>query len=249
MQYILKLGVIGIVLFITISSIAGMASIFKSIAIPIGLLMFFIECSKYGATAYGYTQWANLTLRFKIILVSFVTLLSLLTSVGIFGFLGDSFQKTHGAAQKSSIDLTSLTDEKGRLESRLVAIDAQVSELPKEFVTGRLKLMQAFSDERKQVSDRLDKITSKLSEVQVGRVDVDADLGPVAYISGFVGLPVADVVGWIIILLSGSLDGLALFLTILLNRQQSKAVVEYKKPAPEVVVKSPDVSAGEWNFR
>lgn len=259
MQYILKTGIIGIVLFITISSVAGMSAIFKSIALPIGALMFFIECAKYGAVGYGYKEWQHLTTRFKVLLVAFVTLLSLLTSIGIFGFLGASFQQAHSASQKTAVDTISLTAEKGRLEARIDAIDVQVSELPKDFVNGRLKLLQAFADERREAANRLKTVNDKLSASQTAQIDAESDLGPVSYISKFTNTSVEDVVGYIIIILAGTLDALALYLTTLVNRPKHieprkvgrprKTVEKVVKKVKPKVEKKIEPVLQDWNFK
>lgn len=255
MQYVLKFGIVGIVLFITISSVAGMAAIFRSIAIPIGALMFFIECAKYGAVGYGYKEWQHLTTRFKVLLVAFVTLLSLLTSIGVFGFLGASFQQAHSASQKTEIDTSSLTAEKKRLEARIDAIDVQLSELPKDFVNGRLKLLQAFADERRDIANRLKTINDKLSVSQTAQIDAESDLGPVSYLAAFTNTSVEKVVGYIIIILAGLLDPLALYLTTIVNRPkhvEPRKVGRPRKTVEKVVKKvKPKVVEpilNDWNF-
>ena len=89
----LRLALLIIAGFSAVSSVAGLGAVFKGSYWPIVNVGVGLEIGKLATTAYAYTNWQQLSLRFKIGLIAFVTAISIFTSAGIFGYLGDSFSK------------------------------------------------------------------------------------------------------------------------------------------------------------
>ena len=75
-------------------SIVGIASIFAYNYIAAMILGLTLEAGKISVAVYLYRFWALIPGLFKSILLSFMALLMFITSVGIFGFLSQGYQKT-----------------------------------------------------------------------------------------------------------------------------------------------------------
>ena len=75
-------------------SIIGIASIFAYNYVPALILGTTLEAGKISVAVYLYRYWQLLPGIFKSILLMFLTVLMIITSVGIFGFLSQGYQKT-----------------------------------------------------------------------------------------------------------------------------------------------------------
>jgi hypothetical protein len=251
----LRLSLLIIAGFSAVSSVAGLGAVFKGTYWPIVIVGIGLEIGKLATTAYAYTNWRQLSLRFKIGLVTFITAISLFTSAGIFGYLGDSFSKVHISAKKINDQSEQLQIDRKRLEDRLTEIDKQVAELPKEFVNGRLKLMAAFDSERKEIRQELREIAPKLASARIEGTDSQQELGPVVYIAEQFGTTVENAVGNMMMALTLLLDPFALFLTILCNRPKQVKVEEKVEPVKKrvrkakVVKEKPvETTVTDWRF-
>lgn len=241
--YLLRLSILIIAGFSAISAVTGLGAVFKGAYWPMVCAGVGIELGKYSLVAYAMQQWGNLNDRFKWSVVVVAVYVSLLTSIGVYGYLANAFQMNHKAVQKIDVDLITLTAEKSRLEARIAAIDQQVRDLPKEFVNGRLKLIQAFDEERKDIAKGLKSVNERLEASQVNSIDGLGELGPIVSIAGSVGASIESAVGWMILAVALALDPFALYMTLLLNRQ--------RKPLeqPKTVEKKIEPILQDWNFR
>lgn len=249
---LMRLSLLIIAGFSAVSSVVGLGSVFRGAFWPIVILGCGLELGKYVGTAYAYQKWKWLPIRFKLILVGFIVTISTLTSVGIFGYLGDSFQKSHATVQKDDILINQLSAEKSKLEARLVEMDSQVAALPADFVNGRLKLMNAFADERKRIEARLSEINPQLMKTTAANVDSVGDLGPVVVLAKTFSTTVDTAVGNMILAIAIILDPFALFLTVLINRQPVAEIVEpiKKRVRKQKMVKEKPVTTTntDWKF-
>lgn len=241
--HLLRLSILIIAGFSAISAITGLGAVFKGAYWPMVCAGIGIELGKYSIVAYAMQQWAALNNRFKWSVVVVAVYVSLLTSIGVYGYLANAFQMNHKAVQKIEVDMTSLTAEKNRLEVRIASIDQQVRDLPKEFVNGRLKLILAFDEERKDIAKSLKSINEKLEVSQISSIDGLGELGPITSIAGSFGASIETAVSWMILAVALALDPFALYMTLLLNRQR-KPVETQGYPA-----KTTEPISNDWNFK
>jgi hypothetical protein len=74
-------------------SIVGLSILFAGVAIPVIVMGSFLEISKIAITTYLHDQWSNIYKLLKIYLTTALIILSLITSLGIYGLLSTGFQE------------------------------------------------------------------------------------------------------------------------------------------------------------
>ena len=74
-------------------SIVGLSILFAGVAIPVIVMGSFLEISKIAITTYLHDQWSNIYKLLKIYLTTALVVLSLITSLGIYGLLSTGFQE------------------------------------------------------------------------------------------------------------------------------------------------------------
>ena len=74
-------------------SIVGLSILFVGVAIPVIVMGSFLELSKIAITTYLHDQWSSIYKLLKIYLTTALIILSLITSLGIYGLLSTGFQE------------------------------------------------------------------------------------------------------------------------------------------------------------
>ena len=234
-------------------SIMGLTYIFSASPTPILIMGAALEVGKLVTASYVYRQWNKINTLMKTYFITSVVVLSLLTSMGIFGFLSKSHSDQNLVSgdvlakisiydekiktAKDNIDanrkaLTQMdeavdqvmarsSDEKGA--ERAVAIRrAQQKErirLQSEIQTEQ-KIVAAISEDRAPIAAELRK--------------VEAEVGPIKYIAAFV-YGATDIsileraVSWMILLIIGVFDPLAILLVIGAN-----SMLQNEKKRPKI---------------
>lgn len=225
-------------------SIAGLTSIFAAAVVPIIIMGAALEIGKITAAVWLKLNWAKAKWTYKLYLVPAVTVLMLLTSMGIFGFLSKAHSDQTLVSGDSSARLT-LYDERIKIQREnidtarraMAQLDAQVNErltrgtteqgversalLRRQQQPERTKLLKDISDAQTNIQ----KLNEERAPIAAELRKVEAEVGPIKYIAALVYGPNPDnsllekAVSWMIIVIVAVFDPLALVL--ILAAQQS----------------------------
>ena len=198
-------------------SVFGIASMFAYNYIPAMIMGITLEASKITVAVYLFRYWRLMTRLFKNILMIFLVCLMFITSVGIFGFLSQGYQKTSEEFNVISLELKGLEDTYKTKKLRLEEINAQISLLPSESVTNKIRLSREFSDEQSEIRDTLATVEPRIQELKVKRLAFESHIGPIAYVARMLGANQDNVVFFAILMLVFVADPLAITLTIASN--------------------------------
>lgn len=198
-------------------SVVGIASIFAYNYVPALILGISLEAGKISVAVYLYRFWALLAPVFRAILIGFLVVLMFITSVGIFGFLSQGYQKTSEEYRVIQLELSTLEKEFSNKKGRADEINRQVEQLPDGNVMGRIRLSREFGYELEEIRDRLGVITPRIQELKLKSLEFEAHIGPIAYVAKILGRSQDDIVFLAIMMLVFVADPLAVTLTIACN--------------------------------
>lgn len=208
---------VGLIATAAYFSVFGIASMFAYNYIPAMIMGITLEAGKIGVAVYLFRYWKLMTSLFKSILVTFLVALMFITSVGIFGFLSQGYQKTSEEFNILSLELKTLEDEYKSKKTRIEEINSQVSFLPSGSITNKIRLNREFSDEQAEIRDRLTIIEPRIQALKVKRFSYESHIGPIAYVARMLNAPQDNVVFFAILVLVFVADPLAITLTIASN--------------------------------
>jgi hypothetical protein len=208
---------IGLIATAAYFSVFGIASMFAYNYIPAMIMGITLEAGKIGVAVYLFRYWKLMSRLFKYILITFLVALMFITSVGIFGFLSQGYQKTSEEFNIISLELKTLEDEYKVKKTRLEDINSQVAFLPTDSVTNKIRLSREFSDEQQEIRDRIASIEPKIQALKVKRLAYESHIGPIAYVARMLNAPQDNVVFFAILVLVFVADPLAITLTIASN--------------------------------
>ena len=247
-------------------SIAGLMAIFSSAVIPIAVMGGTLELAKIVTASWLYRNWKTAPLLFRYYLVSSTIILSLITSLGIFGYLS----KAHNDQNLVSGDVQSkiaIYDEK--IKTARENIEANRKQLKQmdeavDQVMGRSTdekgADKAVSVRRNQSRDRnalakdieanqklIATLNDEAAPIRAEVRKVEAEVGPIKYIAALIyteqSVDVLEkAVRWVIIALVIVFDPLAILLLIAANMSLRNLRANPVSATPLSVSQTPESS-------
>lgn len=223
-------------------SIVGLIAIFAAAPIPIAVMGSSLEVAKLVAASWVYRNWVVAPSVIKYYFTAAVLILSLITSMGIFGYLS----KAHMDQSLVSGDVTakiSIYDEKIKVAKENIdanrktikqldeAVDQtmarstdekgadKASQLRRSQTKERARLLQEIEAEQKKISQLTEERAPIAAEVR----KVEAEVGPVKYIAALMYGDNPDqnllekAVRWVTIIIVLVFDPMAILLLIAAN--------------------------------
>jgi hypothetical protein len=211
-------------------SVVGIASIFAYNYLAAMILGLSLEAGKISVAVYLYRFWALLPQLFKSILIGFMVVLMFITSVGIFGFLSQGYQKTSEEHRILLLELSNLDQEYKIKKQRTVELNKQVQQLPGSDVMGRIRLSREFSYEQEEIRDRLAVIEPHIQQLKLKSLSYESQIGPISYVAKMLNRPQDNIVFYAILMLVFVADPLAVTLTVACNMALLR-FLEHKRPS------------------
>jgi Skp family chaperone for outer membrane proteins len=97
-------------------SVYGLSIIFSGVAIPVIIMGSFLEISKIAIATYLHDSWSKIQAVLKMYLTMALIILSILTSVGIYGLLSTGFQKSIASLEINNKKIENIELKKVRFE-------------------------------------------------------------------------------------------------------------------------------------
>lgn len=222
-------------------SIVGLMAIFPAAAIPILVMGCVLEVAKLVTASWLYRNWDTAGVLLKSYFTAAVVTLSIVTSIGIFGFLSKAhIDQTVSAGGNNALQIETLERRIAYqqkivedAETVLAQLDSTVETLIEydriRGESGAIATRQAQAEERdslnRQITDAymaIEETSASLLPLQKEQLSLEAEVGPLKYIAELIyGDEAQDhfdaAVRWIIILLVLVFDPLAILLVISAN--------------------------------
>ena len=249
MVFIVLLGIIAFALASVSEalSIMGLADAFGSIYWSMIAMGVVLGLGKLGAVTFLYRHWHETSKLLSIPLTLCATILVFVTISGHLGFLSKGYTIDSLELKKVESMISSYEEEKARHVARKEAIDLQISQLPSDKVNSRVRLIDQFNAEQKDVTAKVNKLDEKISALKINQIESTSHVGTIAYIAKAFGLTLDEGVKWFILLIITAFEPLALGLTIAIStllrlRKEQQAqivapmhvVIDVPVPAPVV---------------
>lgn len=195
-------------------SIAGLVAIFSATPVPIAVMGAFLELAKLVSASWVYRNWQSAPVLIKSYLTGAVIILSLITSMGIFGYLSKSHIKQATEAGSNQVELEVLEQREKSIKTRIDFLLKQSDKTT--YASNRLnKELQEAQSQLKEVIDQ------KAPLLQSKNL-LEAEVGPLKYITEFIygnsdEELLKKAVRWVIVTLIFVFDPLAILLLISAN--------------------------------
>jgi hypothetical protein len=243
--FIIALSALSVSASAAVYSVTGLSMLFAGASTAVMIMASSLEISKLVIASLLYQYWDKLNKVLRIYLTIAATILILITSAGIYGYLSSAYQKT--ADQTSIVDsrVASLETKKKLYENTRAGIlqeKQSLSELKGTLSKGSttqftdrkgnlvvrsnnasIKQIESASKSDEKLSSKLDvvndsifSIESKILEVKTNAT-ATSELGPLKYLSALTGVAMDRIINWYILVIIFVFDPLAIALVIAAN--------------------------------
>jgi hypothetical protein len=228
-------------------SVMGLVAIFASAPIPIFIMGTILEISKLVVASWLYRSWKDVPVLMRSYFTVALTVLMLLTSMGIFGYLSkahlDQAIPTGDVAAKLSLIDEKIKTEKDNLNANrkeLSQLDSQVDSTLSRTTDANgadraVAIRRGQQKDRTRILKEIGDTQTKIAKYNEERAPiatevrkVEAEVGPIKYIAALIygDNPEADVlekaVRWVIIMIVFVFDPLAVLMLMAASWQMKR---------------------------
>ena len=227
-------------------SVTGLGVLFNSTAVMI--MASGLEFAKIVLAAYLKKNWAEIEKVLRAYLVIATILLMLLTSMGIFGYLSNSFQTQSLKLEQADRKETLIKDKININNSEINRYNTQVSNITtirnsqennysklieKDKFTGRLSNQINGADNQIKVySKKIDSLNNSnlalyqdIDSLKNTNIDLEKEVGGFRFVAQSFNIPLKKAVKWFILLIVFVFDPLAIALIIAYNKSLEDDVI------------------------
>ena len=214
-------------------SVTGLSILFSGASIAVGIMASSLEVAKLITATYLKQKWSSIKGFSKWYLTLAVTILMVITSAGIFGYLSNAFQqqniKLDQVQREISVwnvkinsnneEIKTLNGELNNLQNNQGKIldNKRINNRLLRSVDNRDKEVSKLSDKISLLQDENVKYNEKINEIKNTNINIEREVGGFRFVAEAFGVQLNNVVKFFIILIVIVFDPLAIALVIALN--------------------------------
>jgi hypothetical protein len=243
--FIIALSALSVSASAAFYSVSGLMKLFAGAAFAVGIMAASLEISKLVIASLLYQYWSTLNKALRVYLIVAVSILILITSMGIYGFLSSAYQETANKDQVVTQQITALETKKKLYEDtrdNILKEKQSLSDLRGSLSKGSttqytdkkgnlvvrsnnasIKQLDKASQSDDKLSSKMDivndsifSIENKILEIKTNSTSA-SELGPLKYLSGLTGVSMDRIINYLLLVIIFVFDPLAIALVIAAN--------------------------------
>jgi hypothetical protein len=232
-------------------SVTGLGVLFSGAAVSVMVMAGALEFAKLVAATYLKQEWENIKGFNKWYLTSAVTLLMLITSAGIFGYLSNAFQAQSLKLQQVDREVLVYTTKIDQNTTQITQLNTQLGQLSSTQSTildkGKVnsRLLRSIDQKDRQTAQINKKIevlqtenaknNEEINKIKTSNLDLEKEVGGFRFIAEAFGMELKNVVKFFIFLIVIVFDPLAVALIIAFNGLISVKKSKQKQLLREII--------------
>jgi hypothetical protein len=261
--FIIAISALSVSASAAVYSVTGLSMLFAGASTAVIIMAASLEVAKLVIASLLYQYWDKLNKILRTYLTIAATVLILITSAGIYGYLSSAYQKT--ADQTSIIDskVASLETKKKLYEntrSGILQEKQSLSELKGSLSKGTttqftdrkgnlvvrsnnasIKQIENASKSDEKLSTKLDIVNDSIFALETKMLEIkttavgESELGPLKYLSQLTGVTMDRIINWYILVIIFVFDPLAIALVVAANFAFAQLIKRKETPIEEKV--------------
>lgn len=195
-------------------SIVGLGALFSGATLAVWVMAGSLEFSKFTLAAYLHQVWGTLNTVYRTYLVFSVIVLSIITSVGIFGFLSDAYQSASIVLETETTKLENVKIQKKLITDEIARLNKGIDEIPDTRISRKLRTRAEAEPAIKELNKKLTEAEQTLAAANLTIIEVKKKVGPLIYIARTLNKDIDSIVQYLILIFVSVFDPLAICLVI-----------------------------------
>ena len=229
-------------------SVVGIGALFSGAWLAVCAMASSLEIAKFVLAAYLHQQWGSVNKIFRSYLVFAIIVLSVITSMGVFGFLSDAYQSASSAIEAENIKLQTDKNKQATIKAEIARINQAIDEIPATRISRKIRARAEAEPAIQDLNKRYDELEKNISVTNLKVLEIKKKVGPLVYIARAFNIDIDTTVKYLIFIFVLVFDPLAICLVIALteatdSRRRAK-LAEKNKPAQPMTEAPPTASSG-----
>ena len=208
-------------------SVVGLSALFSGAALAVGAMAMALEFAKFVLSAYLHQRWGSLNIIFRSYLTVAIIVLSVITSMGIFGFLSNAYQSSSVILDAELIKLESLKTQQARNAAEIARINKGIDEIPITRISRKMKVRSEAEPVISDLTKESEKMDITIADTNLRILDVKQKVGPLIYIAKIFNVDIDTIVKYLTLILIFVFDPLAICLVIATSEALNSRRPEY----------------------
>lgn len=191
-------------------SMVGLTRLFSGAPIGVGVMAGSLELAKLVVAGFLFRYWFHIPRIMRTYLSTAVVTLSLITSLGIFGFLSHAYQKSTQGIKTQELKISQLKAQDAEVQKQVSDLEKFISDIPINYITRKTII---YNQSRGHVADLIkqsEAIQVQLRKLELENLESKSEIGPLLDVSQAFGVPVDTVAKVLILLFVSVFDPLAI---------------------------------------
>ncbi len=193
-------------------SIVGLAALFAGASFSVGLMAAVLEFSKLVVAGFLYRYWAKAAIFMRLYLSIALATLVGITSMGIFGYLSNAYQRSSSDLKTRQLRVGQLTNESKRIDIELSQIEKFISEIPPNRISKKFEVRKEAEPHLQELKKRQNELLAQIGKENMEILQTSVKVGPLIYVAQVFGIPVDVVAQYLILIFVMVFDPLAICL-------------------------------------
>jgi hypothetical protein len=243
--FIIALSALSVSASAAFYSVSGLSKLFAGASLEVIIMASSLEVAKLVIASLLYQYWDKLNNTLKVYLTIACTVLILITSMGIYGFLSAAYQKTANKDGVVTQQVTALETKRGLYEQNrdnILKEKQSLAELKGTLSKGSttqytdkkgnlvvrsnnatIRNIEAANRSDEKLSAKLDVVNDSIFSLENKILEVKtsgnaaSELGPLKYLSELTGVEMNRIINWLLLVIIFVFDPLAIALVIAAN--------------------------------
>jgi hypothetical protein len=261
--FIIALSALSVSASAAFYSVSGLMKLFAGAAFAVGIMAASLEISKLVIASLLYQYWSTLNKALRVYLIVAVSILILITSMGIYGFLSSAYQETANKDQVVTQQITALETKKKLYEDtrdNILKEKQSLSDLRGSLSKGSttqytdskgnlvvrsnnasIKQLDKASQSDDKLSGKVDVVNDSIFSIENKILAIKtnststSELGPLKYLSGLTGVGMDRIINYLLLVIIFVFDPLAIALVIAANFAFSQLTKRKEIPIEEKI--------------
>lgn len=210
--YILLLAGIGLLISTVgaLFSIVGLTHLFSGAPVSVAIMAGSLEAAKIVVAGFLFRYWGHINRIMRTYLTTAVVILSMITSLGIFGFLSHAYQKSSIGTKTAQMKIAALQTEQAEIQGQIARTEQFIDSVPKSRISKKFALYEGSRAQVRKFTQRAMDIQQEIDAQKLNLVNTQTEIGPLLDVSESLGVNVDTIAKCLILVFVSVFDPLAI---------------------------------------
>lgn len=198
-------------------SIFGLTSLFAGAVFSVGIMAGSLEFAKLVTAGFLYRYWGHINSLMRAYLSTAVVILSIITSMGIFGFLSNAYQHSAINYRKHKVEMDGLASKDLLIKEETRKIEKFIDEIPKSRISKKFSLYEESRNHIQTLNQESLGLNKQMQDLKMKMLITQTEIGPMLYVAEILDIEVDAVAKFLILVFVSVFDPLAICLVFALS--------------------------------